>query len=83
VYCFVHLGELGSLPRFFLVPSEVVSEQCSREHSEWVAAAPAEKKERRLDTSIRNFWFYDDQSSDYEARWDLLAQKLNPDSFVR
>lgn len=77
VYCFVHLGEVGVLPRFFLVPSEVVAEHCSTEHAEWVAASPEGKRELRLNTAIRNFWFYDD-ANDYENDWALLEQKLNP-----
>jgi hypothetical protein len=77
VYCFVHLGEPGVLPRFFLVSSEEVAEHCSREHEEWIAAGPEEKREIRLNTSIRNFWFYDDENG-YENDWGLLEQKLNP-----
>ena len=75
VYCFVHLGEAGVLPRFFLVPSEVVADHCSKEHAEWVAASPEGKRELRLSTTIRNFWFYDDANS-YENAWDLLERKL-------
>ena len=75
VYCFVHLGEVGVLPRFFLVPSEVVADHCSREHAEWVAASPEGKRELRLSTAIRNFWFYDDANS-YENAWGLLERKL-------
>ncbi|WP_143593610.1 hypothetical protein [Synechococcus sp. 1G10] len=78
VYCFVHLGTIGTLPRFFLVPSEVVAEDCSREHSDWISAGPEEKRTIRTDTTIRNFWFYDDDN-DYENNWELLKQKLeNP-----
>ena len=80
VYCFVHLGEVGVLPRFFLVPSKVVAERCSSDHAEWVAASPEGKREARLNTSIRNFWFYDDENS-YENDWALLERKLAPDEW--
>ncbi|MCP9916245.1 hypothetical protein [Cyanobium sp. ATX 6F1] len=75
VYCFVHLGEVGTLPRFFLVPSEVVAEQCSREHREWIAAGPEDRRTTRTDTAIRNFWFYNDENN-YENNWEVLRCKL-------
>ena len=33
------------------------------------------ENKRRLNTVMRNFWFYNDVNS-YEDNWDLLAQKL-------
>jgi hypothetical protein len=77
VYCFVHLGKVGVLPRFFLVSSEVVAERCSRDHAEWVAASPEGRREVRLNTTIRNFFFYDDENG-YENDWTLLERKLEP-----
>lgn len=76
IYCFVHLGMLGELPRFFLAPSEVVAAHCSSVHAEWVAAGPEDKRKLRMSTTIRNFWFYDDENG-YENDWGILERKLS------
>lgn len=75
VYCFVFLNRVDEMPRFFLVPSEVVAEYLTKEHAYWLAQ-PHKKKVKS--TNIRAFRISLDATSHglpaalYENKWELL-----------
>lgn len=71
VYVFVSLNELDT-PEYHIVPSKIVAETISREHSNWLHT-PGKKGQQRNDTNIRNFF---DKNDIYLDRWDLLDYEI-------
>jgi hypothetical protein len=67
-YVFVRLHALGERPTFHIVPSEDVAKYISESHSNWLSGKKRDGSERK-DSNMRKF---EDCSSTYEERWELL-----------
>ena len=67
-YVFVALGELGSRPNFYVVPSEAVARYLRADHAKWMSGTKRDGSPRS-DSSMRKF---DDPSGEYLERWDLI-----------
>lgn len=67
-YIFVALNEVGERPKFYVVPSKVVAEYISKNHSEWLKGKKSDGSPRK-DSTIRNFR---DPDKRYLEAWHLI-----------
>ena len=67
-YVFVNLNGLSGVPDYFIVPSKVVAEHITHNHTEWLAR-PGKYGQRHQDSPVRKF---SDPEGQYLNRWDLL-----------
>lgn len=67
-YVFVALSELGSRPKYHIVPSVVVAEFVGITHAEWLSS-PKRDGSPKKDTKMRKF---KDPEFNYLERWDII-----------
>jgi len=67
-YVFVTLLGTEERPEFYVVPSAVVAEHCSRTHREWIERKRSDGTFRK-DSSVRVFT---DPDGSYQEAWHLL-----------
>ena len=67
-YVFVSLRTIDELPEFYIVPSIVVAEFTTFNHSKWLSEK-GKKGQQRNDSTMRKFR---DVEKEYLNRWDLL-----------
>ena len=67
-YVFVNLRTIDELPEFYIVPSIVVAEFTTFNHSKWLSEK-GKKGQQRNDSTMRKFR---DTEKEYLNRWDLL-----------
>jgi len=67
-YIFVAIKELGTRPSFFIVPSKVVAEFITNDHSQWLQKDKRDGSKRK-DTNMRKFY---DKKNIYLEKWDEL-----------
>lgn len=67
-YVLVSLKALGERPRYYIVPSMIVSEYISTNHSEWLMGYKNDGSPRK-DSKIRNF---KDPADKYLEAWHLI-----------
>jgi len=68
IYCFVHIEDADTIPRFFLVPSKVVAEYIKREHQFWLDS----RKGKVKDNPMRNFRIEINDPNGYENNWEIF-----------
>ncbi|HEU4711108.1 MAG TPA: hypothetical protein VFS76_06050 [Pyrinomonadaceae bacterium] len=68
-YVFVVLGELGALPIYHVVPSEVVADHVQYFHQQWLNT-PGRQGQAHVDNPMRKF---SDPENVYLERWDVLG----------
>lgn len=68
-YIFVLLHSEDTRPDYYIVPSKVVAEYCSRTHAEWLTGKRIDGKPY-TNTSMRIF---EDKEGTYREKWDLLG----------
>ena len=73
VYCFVNMETPDNLPRFFLVPSEDVSQYVKWQHEYWLSTRTKAVKA----TTMRVFRIPVSDPNEYENNWNLLGLKHN------
>tara|TARA_B100001559_G_C16458440_1_gene602780 strand:+ start:1058 stop:1540 length:483 start_codon:yes stop_codon:yes gene_type:complete len=71
VYCFVHIDDINKLPRFFLVPSDLVAKYVKDQHV-FYQNYPRDKDVG--DGSMRHFRIDVDDPNGYENNWSLLEK---------
>ena len=69
VYCFVHIENVGSLPKFFLVKSKDVAKYVREQHV-FYQKIPREKPVK--DGSLRQFRIDVNDPNGYENNWGIL-----------
>lgn len=67
IYCFVMLGRLDELPKFFLVPAAEVAQYVRWEHREWLKA-----KDGRNENTMRVFRIEEHDPKSYRDHWTLF-----------
>lgn len=67
-YVFVALGSEGERPEYFIVPSKVVAEAVSKNHTEWLAQ-PGRNGQPHKDNPVRKF----DDYQPYREQWSILG----------
>jgi len=67
-YVFVALSQIGSRPRFYVVPSEVVGKYTASSHATWLKGTK-KNGEKRKDLSMRKFI---DKENEYLESWNLI-----------
>ena len=67
-YVFVALKGLGQRPSFHIVPSKIVGDYVSNDHSEWLMGTKKDGSPRK-DSSLR---VYRDFEKKYEEAWGLI-----------
>ncbi len=71
-YCFVQLGALNELPKFFIVPSREVAGGIKKQHWQWLAS-----KGRTKDvTTMRCFRIPIDDPNHYQDNWGVFQPVL-------
>ena len=67
-YILVALKDRGERPKYYIVPSKIVAEYITTNHSQWLAGKKNDGSARK-DSLIRNFRDPDDK---YLEAWDLI-----------
>jgi len=68
IYCFVHIEDADTLPKFFLVPSKDVAEYVKWEHQYWLDSRKHEVK----NTTMRNFRIEIGDPKGFENNWEIF-----------
>ena len=68
IYCFVHISDIQSMPKFFLVPSKEVAEYVKSQHEYWLST----RKSLKSDSSLRKFRIEVNDPNNYENNWALF-----------
>ena len=68
IYCFVHMVDSNTLPKFFLIPSKEVADCVKWQHQYWLDT----RKHNVKETSMRNFRIEIDDPNGYENNWDVF-----------
>ena len=68
IYCFVHMVDADTIPKFFLVPSKVVADYVKWEHQFWLDS----RKHKVKSTTMRNFRIEIDDPKGYENNWIIF-----------
>jgi len=68
IYCFVYLEAPDIKPKFFIVPSKVVSGYVKWQHNFWLNS----RKYQVKDTNMRNFRIEIDDPQKYHNNWELF-----------
>lgn len=72
-YCFVHLGRVDQLPRFFIVPSKDVASYVKRQHRKWMAYRGSDDEI----TPMRRFRIPMDDPKRYLNNWMVFKKSSN------
>lgn len=70
-YVFVNLNsdEIGAKPKYFIVPSKIVSKFAKENHEKWLEK-PRRDGDKHTDTNMRKF---EDRNCEYLNKWNLLG----------
>ena len=69
IYCFVHISDLKTMPRFYLVHSNTVADYVKKQHEFYLSN---KKTPPKSDSGMRKFRIEINDPNDYENNWNLL-----------
>ena len=68
IYCFVHISDLQTMPKFFLIHSKEVAEYVKSQHEFYLSTRTKKIK----DSSMRKFRIEIADPNNYENNWSIL-----------
>ena len=72
-YCFVCLGAIDELPKFFIVPSKHVASYVRKQHKQWLASREAKVEV----TTMRRFRIEVTDPNGYQDNWKVFGKSSN------
>ena len=69
IYCFVHISDLQTMPKFYLVHSDEVAEYVKSQHDYYLSTR---KTPPKSDSGMRKFRIELNDPNNYENNWGLL-----------
>ena len=69
IYCFVHISDLQTMPKFYLVHSDEVAEYVKSQHEYYLSTR---KTPPKSDSGMRKFRIELNDPNNYENNWGLL-----------
>jgi hypothetical protein len=72
IYVFTNLKELGQLPDYYIVPSQIVAKYVKKEHKEWLNT-PGKNGQAHRENDMRMFR---DENEEFKNKWEIFELLL-------